>query len=389
MKWPADRISNSVEKSFGMYDKASELEKSGADLIHLEVGRPNFDTPAHIKQTTKDALDAGKVHYGEFPGELHFRQAIAEKLLRDNKIDAGVDEILVTSGLTQNVFAVCMAAIDPGDEVLVLDPYYPQHVAKVQLAGGVIVPVPLGDDFRINAEAIRGKITTKTRMIALVNPGNPTGRVFSREELQALADIAIEFDLLVIADEVYEQKVFDDNSHISIASLSGMHDRTFSMFAFTKGYAMDGWRLGYLVAPRAMMTAILTVTINDMPHVNVFIQDGGHAAITGPQHCVAEMLAEDKRRRDLLVDRMNRMPGVGCPTPQGSIYAFPDISATGIASRQLAERILSECEVVVEAGSFYGEKGEGYLRVCFGSESYERIEQAMDRLEHFFAGLEV
>lgn len=389
MKWPADRISNSAEKSFGMYDKASELEKNGADLIHLEVGRPNFDTPAHIKQATKDALDAGKVHYGEFPGELHFRQAIAEKLLRDNKINAGVDEILVTSGLTQNVFAVCMAAIDPGDEVLVLDPFYPQHVAKVQLAGGVIVPVPLGDDFQINGEAIRGKITTKTRMIALVNPSNPTGRVFAREELQALADIAIEFDLLVIADEVYEQKVFDDNSHISIASLPGMQDRTFSMFAFTKGYAMDGWRLGYLVAPRAMMTAIMTVTVNDMPHVNVFIQDGGHAAITGPQSCVAEMLAEDKRRRDLLVNRMNRMPGVGCPTPQGSIYAFPDISATGIASQQLAERILSECEVVVEAGSFYGEKGEGYLRVCFGSESYERIEQAMDRLEHFFTGLEV
>ncbi|MCB1679809.1 MAG: pyridoxal phosphate-dependent aminotransferase [Halioglobus sp.] len=390
MKWPAERIANSSPKSFGMYEKTGQLIARGADLIHLEVGRPSFDTPVHIKEATKRALDDGKVHYGEFPGELKFREALADKLHRDNGIAATPEQIVVTGGLTHSAFAVCMAAVDPGDEVILLEPYYPQHINKVELAGGRIVTAPLDVDnhFSIDAEIIERYITPKTRMLALVNPANPTGRVYSREELQGLAGLAIKHDLLVMSDEVYEQIVFDDKQHISIASLPGMAERTVSMFAFTKGYAMDGWRLGYMAAPAAFISALLKITMNDMSHVNVFIQDGGYAAITATQDCVAQMVAEDQRRRDLLVERLNAMPGVRCALPEGSIYAFPNIQATGLSSQQVAEAILEQTHVVVEAGSFYGDSGEGYLRVCFGSVSYERIEEAMNRLEAFFVDLQ-
>lgn len=384
MKWPADRISNSSTKSFGMYDKASQLASQGVDLIHLEVGRPNFDTPQHIKDATKLALDNGKVHYGEFPGELKFRQALAEKLGRVNGIVVSPDEVLVSSGLTHGSFITCMAALDPGDEVILLSPYYPQHVNKVELAGANVVIAPLDKSFRIDTRIIEQYITEKTRMIALVNPSNPTGRVYSREELQALADLAIKHDLLVMSDEVYEQITFDGNEHISIASLPGMRERTISLFAFTKGYAMDGWRMGYVAANSELMPAILNVAVNDMAHVNVFMQDGGLAAITASQSCVEEMVADNKKRRDLLVNRLNTMPGVDCPVPEGSIYAFADISATGLGSQELADRLLQESHVVVEAGDFYGAEGEGYLRVCFGSESYARIEEALNRMDKFF-----
>ena len=387
MKWPADRISNSSPKSFGMYDKAVVLMAQGVDLIHLEVGRPCFDTPGHIKQATKKALDDGIVHYGEFAGEGALREALAEKVSRCNGIDVNSSEILVTNGLTHASYATFMAAIDEGDEVILLEPYYPQHVNKIELAGGKVVTAPLDREhgFRIDPAAIEEKITARTRMICIVNPANPTGRVYRREELEALARLTVKHDLLVLSDEVYEEIVYDDGQHISIGALPGMRERTFSLFAFTKAYAMDGWRLGYLAADHAFLPALTKITMNDVAHVNVFIQSGALAAVTGSQDCIAEMLLEDDRKRHLVHRRLNEMPGVNCPLPEATIYAFPDISATGQTAQAIAEDILEECHVVTEAGSFYGETGEGNLRICFGAESYERIEQAMDRLTDFFA----
>jgi aspartate aminotransferase len=385
MKWPANRISQSSPKSFGMYEKAMVLMAEGKDVIHLEVGRPNFDTPLHIKEATKKALDEGKVHYGEFAGELKLRRAIADKLKSHNKLDASPDDILVTNGLTHGAYAVFMAALDEGDEVILLEPYYPQHINKIELAGGKIVTVPLdaGNGFAIDRGAIEARLTPKTRMICIVNPSNPTGRVFSRAELQIIADLAIEHDLLVISDEVYEQITYDGYQHISIGSLDGMWERTFSLFAYTKAFAMDGWRLGYVACRREFMPALQKITINDVAHVNVFIQEGAYAAITGPQECLAEMLQEDDRRRRLVCRRLNEMKGIVCPAPQGTIYAFPDVSAIGKPSVLLAEEILYATNVVTEAGSFYGESGEGHLRLCFGAEPYERLEDAMDRLQAY------
>jgi aspartate aminotransferase len=222
-------------------------------------------------------------------------------------------------------------------------------------------------------------------MICLVNPANPTGRVYSRAELEALAMLAIRHDLLILSDEVYDRIVYDGRTHISIASLPGMFERTFSLFAFTKAYAMDGWRIGWVVAHERFMPALMKITMNDVAHVNVFIQEGARAALEGPQDDVAAMVEEDRRRRDLAVRRMNQMSGVTCDAPEATIYAFPDISATGKPAQRVADEILEQCHVVTEAGTFYGAAGEGHLRVCFGAEPYERIEQAMDRMARYFA----
>lgn len=389
MKWPAQRLAAGSKKSFGMYDEAAKLEATGADLIHLEFGRPHADTPAHIKQATKDALDAGVVHYGDFRGTLSFRQALAKKLSDFNKLDYGVDEILVTNGLTHASFAAFMAAVDPGDEVILLDPYYPQHIGKTELAGGKVVVASLdkANDYAIDKAAIAAKITPATRMIVLINPANPTGRVYTREELQHVADLAIEHDLLVLSDEVYEYITYGGAQHISIASLPGMRARTITCFAFTKAYSMDGWRVGYLTADAALMPAILRIAMTDVTHVNVFVQEGARAAVEGPQEPMHAMVEADRRKRDIVVQALNQMPGVKCAEPQATIYAFPDISGTGRSSQDLAMAILQEAHVVVESGSFYGPGGEGHLRVCFGSESEARITEAMERMTRFFNAL--
>jgi len=386
MKWPADRLAKGSEKSFGMFEQAVAMEAQGADIIHLEVGRPALDTPQFVKEATKDALDRGIVHYGDFRGTGHFRESLAEKVKSFNRIEVTPEEILVTNGLTHGSFAAILAGIDPGDEVIFLEPYYPQHIGKVELAGGKVVTAPLdaGNNYAIRRDLIEDKITERTRMIVLINPCNPTGRVHTRAELQELADLAIEHDLIVLSDEVYEYITFDGHAHISIASLEGMKERTISCFAFTKAYCMDGWRIGYIAADQRFIPALLSLIQNDVTNVNVFVQEGAAAAVREGGDWVAHMLAFDKKNRDIMVQRLNQMPGIRCNEPEGTIYAFPDVSGTGIPSAELAERLLKETHVVTEAGSFYGPAGEGHLRMCFGSEPEERLKEAMDRLSAFF-----
>ncbi|WP_028034361.1 pyridoxal phosphate-dependent aminotransferase [Chelativorans sp. J32] len=385
----ARRITQTSKKSYGMFAKAAAMAKDGRDLIHLELGQPVHDTPEHIKQAAIRALQAGEVHYSDMQGIPQLREALAAKVRDYNRIDVSASEILVTNGLTQASFAAFMALLDEGEEAILLEPYYPQHVGKVEMAGGkpVMAPLDKSAGYRIRKDLIAPLITPRTRMIVLVNPSNPTGRVYSREELQVLADLAIEHDLAVVSDEVYEQIVFDGAQHISIASLPGMKERTVSMFAFTKAYAMDGWRLGYLAADRSMIPALMKITATEVTHVNTFIQYGALAAVSGPAEVLEEMVDDDRRKRDLVVSRLNQMPGVVCPRPEGTIYAFPDISGTGLKAQEAADAILEQVDVVVEAGSFYGPLGENHLRICFGSQSYERLEEAMDRLSRFFNSL--
>jgi len=382
----ARRITDTSPKNFGMFAKAVAME---GDLIHLELGMPVHDTPTHIKEAAIDALRRGEVHYSDLQGIAPLREAMAAKLGDVNSLSFDPAEIIVTNGLTQASYAAFMAWLDEGDEAILLDPYYPQHIGKIELAGAkaVIAPLDAKDNFRIKRDLIAPHITSATKMICLVNPCNPTGRIFDREELQILADLAIEHDLIVLSDEVYEQITYG-GQHISIASLPGMQERTITTFAFTKAYAMDGWRLGYLVADAAMIGPLMKITTNEVTHVNTFIQHGALAALTGPPEVLAEMVADDKRRRDLVVARLNQMPGVRCPEPEGTIYAFPDITGTGLTAQDAADRLLQEAQVVVEAGSFYGAQGEGHLRVCFGSQTAERLEEAMDRMSRFFNALE-
>lgn len=387
----AKRITGTSQKSFGMYEQAARLQGDTSDLIHLEVGRPDADTPVAIKQAAADALMRGEVHYSDLRGVPALREALAAKLRQQNKLDVGPDDVLVTNGLTHASFAAFFAILDEGDEVILLSPHYPQHIGKIELAGAHPVLVPLNKEqgFAIDAQAIEAAITPRTRMVVLVNPANPTGRVYRRSELEALAQLAIKHDLVVVSDEVYEDITYDDAEHISIASLPGMQERTVSMFAFTKSYAMDGWRIGYLAAPAWLMPGLLKITANDVTHVNTFIQAGALEAVVRQQEALRGMIADDDAKRRLMLQRLNAMANVSCAHVEGTIYAFADVRATGVPSQELAERLLNEARVVVEAGSFYGPQGEGFLRLCFGSASYEQIEQAMDRLQLFFAQLEV
>lgn len=388
MSYLADRITGSPEKSYGMAGRAAAL--NGEEFIHLELGRPSHDTPDFIKEATIRALREGKVHYGDFRGELPLRSALAQKLQTFNRIQASPEQVLVTNGLTQASYAAFMATIDPGDEVILLDPYYPQHVGKIALAGGVPVFAPLDATrgFSIEPALIEARITSRTKAIVLVNPCNPTGRVYSRQELEGLAQLCIRHDLLVICDEVYEYITFDDHAHVSIAALPGMEQRTISMFAFTKAYAMDGWRLGYVTASQELIEGMLKITTSEVTHVNRFIQDGALAAVVDGEAAVRSMVDDDRRKRDLVVAALGRMRGVRCAMPEGTIYAFPDISATGWSSQSLADALLQQCKVVVEAGSFYGQCGEGHLRICFGSQTLPRIETALERMHAFFGQLE-
>jgi aspartate aminotransferase len=221
-------------------------------------------------------------------------------------------------------------------------------------------------------------------MIVLVNPSNPTGRVYSRGELEQIAEIAVSRDLLVMSDEVYEQVTYENRRHISIATLPGMSERTISMFAFTKAFAMDGWRLGYLAAPHPMIDAMPKISMNDVTHVNTFIQYGGMAAVTQSPQVVIEMTADDQRKRDLVVGQLQRMRGVSCAVPEGTIYAFPNIEGTGRTSTRIANELLEKAQVVVEDGAFYGPSGVGHLRVCFGSQTHERLQEAMNRMSAYF-----
>jgi aspartate aminotransferase len=388
MSFVAKRIAQSPPKSYGMAGRAAGLV--GEEYIHLELGRPCHDTPALIKDATIKALLSGKVHYSDFRGEPELRNALASKLQTFNDIHSTAEQVLVTNGLTQASYAAFMATIDPGDEVILLEPYYPQHAGKIALAGGtpVIAPLDAKNNFSINPALIEPHITERTKAIVLINPCNPTGRVYTRAELESLAELCLRHDLLVISDEVYEQITFDGHRHLSIASLPGMAERTISMFAFTKAYAMDGWRLGYVTASPELINALLKITTSEVTHVNSFIQYGALAGIVDGAAAVKTMVDDDRYKRDLVVSALKRMRGVRCELSEGGIYAFPDISQTGWSSQQLADALLDQCKVIVEAGSFYGSAGEGHLRVCFGSQSLSRLETAMKRMHEFFERLE-
>ncbi|SFH27287.1 aspartate aminotransferase [Palleronia marisminoris] len=382
----ARRITQTSPKNFGMFARAM---KAGGDLIHLELGRPVEDTPEHIKEAAIAALRTGHVHYSDLQGLPELRAALSERMRNENGLDLSPDEILVTNGLTQASYAAFTAFLDPGDETILLSPHYPQHIGKIEMAGGIPVFAPLdaADSYSIKRGLIEPKITAKTKLIALVNPCNPTGRVYTRSELQILADLAIEHDLLVLSDEVYDRIVYDGATHVSIGALPGMRERTITMSAFTKAYAMDGWRLGWLACDASLMPGPMKVTTSEVTHVNTFIQHGGLAAVTGPPGILAGMVDEDRARRDLVVARLNQMPGVICPSPEGTIYAWPDISGTGLGSQMLAERLMEEAGVVVEAGSFYGPEGEARLRICFGAQTLEMLEVAMERMSRFLNSL--
>jgi aspartate/methionine/tyrosine aminotransferase len=361
-----------------VYDLAQEVP--GA--ISLAVGEPDFPTPAHIVEAGQAALGAGFTRYSPNPGYLDLREAIAEKRLRVSgvKVDPA-SEVFVTVGAMEALMLTFMVGIDPGDEVLVTDPSYSNFVSQITLAGGVPVYVPTDPEngYLPAPEAIRAALTPRTRAVLVNSPANPTGAVYPRDLLHAIGELAQSHDLLIVSDETYEALVYGDVQHVSLASIPGLADRTVSIYSFSKEYAMTGWRIGYLLGPAPMLRVMATVQEQMCSCVNAATQRAALAALRGSQECVATMRRAYERRRDLVVERLNRIPGVRCPRPDGAFYTFPDVRAVTHETKALAERLLYEEKVVVSPGEAFGPRAAGFLRLSYAS-SDGALTEGLDRL---------
>jgi aspartate/methionine/tyrosine aminotransferase len=358
-----------------------DLAESRPDIIGLHAGEPDFPTPSHIVEAASRALQEGHTHYTHGAGVLELREAISRKLLDENEIDANPKtEITVTAGGFAAAFAITQSMIDPGDEVIVLEPSWPSYAGFVRLAGGVPVPVPLrGPAFEPNVSELRAHFTNRTKMIIVNSPNNPTGSVYSKSSLLDLAKLAKEKESLVLSDEVYEKIVFDGNEHFSAASRSDLRDSIITVNSFSKTYAMTGWRIGYVVASESVSTQIRKIHGYMVSCAPSSAQEAAIEALSGPQDCVTEMVDEYHRRRGLIVAGLNDVDGFHCVAPKGTFYAFPDISGTGIPSTKLAEELLEKVGVASIPGSAFGKAGEGYLRVSFAA-SQASIQQGLARI---------
>jgi aminotransferase len=353
------------------------------DVIRLEIGEPDFDTPNHIKEAAKKALDEGFTHYAPFAGFEELRVAIAEKAKIENDIEADPRrEIVVTPGACSALYCAVLSVVNPGEKVLIPDPGWPHYEPCVKMAGGIPEHYPLleENDFRADPHDLIRRVDKNTKAIIINSPNNPTGSVLTKGDIEGLAQIARENDLIVISDEVYEKIVYDDVHHISIASLPGMYERTITINAFSKTYAMTGWRLGYAIAPAEIITQMAKLVLYTSTCANSIGQRAAIAALKGPQDCVVEMVKEYKRRRDFLVRRLNEIEGVSCKLPKGAFYVFPNIKKLGMPSLECAHYILEHAHVSTVPGSGFGEHGEGYLRISYAT-SLENLEEATNRME--------
>jgi len=372
-----------------MMERAQQLDREGKKVIHLEVGRPDFDTPDHIKQAAIRALNDGVVHYTSNYGLPSLRSAIADKLHRDNGLDFDpLSEIIVTAGANEAIFMALMSTLNPGDEVLVPDPSWLNYFHCISMAGGRVVSVPLREEngFKLDPEDVARAITPRTRMLIVVTPHNPTGAVLSKDDLKALASLACERNLLVLADEIYEKLVYDGAEHHSIASLPGMWERTLTVNGFSKAYSMTGWRLGYVAGPRELIDILIRVHQYTAVCATSFAQSGAVTAYQGKQDCVEDMRREFARRRTLILDRLERMKGIECVHPDGAFYVFPSIHGLRRPSEEVATQLLEDALIATVPGSAFGKYGEGYLRLAY-SNSYENIDEAMDRMEKILGRL--
>lgn len=361
--------------------------KGVSDLISLGIGEPDYDTPKHIVEAACQALHAGYTHYSPSVGEPFLLKALAEKLKKKNNMDVSPQEIIVTIGGQEALTLSMLAAVNPGDEVLIPDPYFFSYGQCVRFAGGTSVMVPTYEEnmFRLLPQDVEKKITPKTKAILVNSPNNPTGGVMTREDLEGLAALAIKHDLIVISDEVYEEFIYT-GEHVSIGSLEGMKERTFTLNSFSKTYAMTGWRIGYIAAPQAAIEAMTRIHGTYLTNVSAFVQKGAEAALTGPEEPLNEMIESYGRRRRLIVDGLNSIPGIVCNDPQGAFYAFPNIKALGMSSYDLALELIQKAGVLTIPGSVFGKQGEGYLRMSYAT-AEDKIKEAIDRMKQFAGDL--
>ena len=370
-------------------EKALAMERAGEKVLHFEIGRPDFDTPEYIKRAAEQALAEGKVHYTSNFGLMELRQAIADKLKRENNVDYTASEVLVTVGLSEAVFAVLATILEEGDEILVPDPVWLNYINVPNLLGAKAVTYGLTEEtgFQMNLEEVKAKITPKTRAIVIITPNNPTGGVLSEDVLKELAEIAVSNDLMVISDEVYERLVYDGAKHISIASLPGMKERTFTMNGMSKAYAMDGWRLGYVAAPEEYILAMNKFHQHNTTCAPNFVQVAAIAALNEEGDEVKEMVKEYQRRRDYAVKAINEIPGLHCECPKGAFYIFINCKSLNIKSADLSAYLLEEAKIALVPGDVFGPGGEGYLRMSFAN-SYENVVEGCAQLKKAVALLQ-
>lgn len=376
----AERMSRlGTETAFEVLAKAKALEAEGKEIIHLEIGEPDFDTPEHIKEAAIKALRDGKTGYCPAPGIRELREVIAADVGARRGLSVSPEEVVVTPGAKPIMYFVITALVDPGDEVLYPNPGFPIYESVINFVGGKAVPMPLREErnFSFDVDEFRALVTDRTKLIIINSPQNPTGGVLSQHDLEVIAEVANERNIFILSDEVYNNILYE-GTFASIATLPGMRARTVILDGLSKTYAMTGWRLGYGVMPRELARHVERLTINTVSCTSHFSQYGAIAAITGPQEPVAAMVAEFRRRRDFIVDGLNRIKGVKCVQPQGAFYAFPNITGTGIGSKELERRLLEEAGVATLSGTAFGRYGDGYLRLSYAN-SLENIRKALER----------
>ena len=363
--------------------KAKSMKAEGIDVCSFSAGEPDFDTPSHIKAAAVKALEEGKTKYGPAAGEPGLREAIAQKLQNDNGLNYKSENVLVTNGGKHSLYNLIVALIDPGDEVIIPAPYWLSYPEMVTLAGGksVIVHTDASTGYKITPEQLKKAITPKTKLFVLNSPSNPTGMVYTPEEIKALAQVIIDADILVVSDEIYEKILYDGAEHISIGSLGAeIFARTVISNGFAKGYSMTGWRLGYLAGPVEIIKAASTIQGHSTSNVCTFAQYGAIAALQSSQDCVEEMRQAFAKRRQVMYDRLNAIPGLSCPKPDGAFYLFPDISKTGLKSLEFCNLLLAEQQVAVIPGVAFG--ADNNIRLSYATDM-ATIEKGMDRLEKF------
>ncbi|MCZ8101823.1 MAG: pyridoxal phosphate-dependent aminotransferase, partial [Burkholderiales bacterium] len=366
---------------------AKEMKKNGEDVCSFSAGEPDFDTPTHIRAAAKKALDEGKTRYGPAAGEAGLRKAIAEKLLRDNQLAYNADNVIVTNGGKQSLYNLIMALIEAGDEVIIPAPYWLSYPEMVTLAGGtsVIVNTSLENQYKITPEQLEAAITPKTKLFVLNSPSNPTGIVYTPEEIAALAKIVVEKDILVVSDEIYEKILYDGAIHRSIASFGPeIFQRSIISNGFAKAFSMTGWRVGYVAAPVEIVKAMTKIQGHSTSNVCTFAQYGAIAALESPQDCIEEMVKAFSQRRQYILERVRAIPELDCPTPNGAFYLFIDISQTGLKSRYFCQKLLETQKVAAIPGIAFG--ADDCIRLSYATD-LKTIEKGFDRIDKFIGTL--
>ncbi|MCZ2202210.1 pyridoxal phosphate-dependent aminotransferase [Cylindrospermopsis raciborskii] len=367
--------------------KAKGMRTEGIDVCSFSAGEPDFDTPAHIIDAATKALKEGKTKYGPAAGEPKLREAIANKLKSDNGLDYKPENVLVTNGGKHSLYNLIMALIEPGDEVIIPAPYWLSYPEMVTLAGGrsVIVPTYADNGYKISVQQLKQAITSKTKLFVLNSPSNPTGMVYTLEEIRDLAQVIVEADIFVVSDEIYEKILYDGSQHVSIGSLGEeIFSRTLISNGFAKGYSMTGWRLGYLAGPLEIIKAATTIQGHSTSNVCTFAQYGAIAALEGSQDCVEEMRQAFAQRRQVMYDGINSIPGLTCARPNGAFYLFPDISKTGLRSLEFCDALLESHQVAVIPGVAFG--ADNNIRLSYATDM-TTINKGVERLDKFVRSL--